>query len=275
MSEPYLRSSRTWPLWVTVGFLWLAGLTAFLRDEQFESWAEFNPFMFGLTCLLIADSVWFYAICAGFRSPTQARWWSSAALFGVGLLALLFKSPAQMYGLDTEELGWLLVIMGLASASFTAASAEPRADSQMTLGEKTALASLLTNTILGGYLFTLLRDLHPYSDGRDASFGKFVTVVIAVLIIEAIALDTLRHLQGEGAVEDERDTAIAKQAASIAYKTLAILLTWPIIAMGLFPYSWSGWDSSVATAHALIGVLLLASMVQHATAIWLYRRDRR
>jgi uncharacterized membrane protein len=189
---------------------------------------------------------------------------------------LLFKSPAaQMYGLDTEELGWLLVIMGLASASFTAASAEPRADSQMALGEKTALASLLTTIILCGYLYTLLRELYPYTDGRDSHLGSFVTVVIAVLIVEGIALDTLRSLQGDGAVEDERDTAIAKQASATAYKALAILLTWPIAAMGLFPYSWSGWNSSVATAHALIGVLLLASMVEHATAIWLYRRDRR
>ena len=117
--------------------------------------------------------------------------------------------------------------------------------------------------------------------GTRALGWNAVTLLIGYWILSAVIEQQQRGLLGAGgeAMEDERDRDINARAASVGYTALiigviALIMIIKIAAGSTFvgreiPL----FDTPINIAHALIGVLLLATLIECATEVWLYRRD--
>jgi len=211
------------------------------------------------------------------NSIDSARWARMGLMVAFAMLlvgaGLLLFAPDTWRGLDTGMIGGTLVPLG-ALAGLIALSALPvRAESVMTLAEKTAIVSLAVTTVAGGYLFMHLHDL-GWNNPPNRFTSNVVSVIVGMLIVGGVVKKTLRRKEAGGALEDERDAAIRRRAASHAHTALLILLVAFIVATGLSTQLLQ-LTSATGIAHALIFVILLSEFVRYSTEVWLHRNGRR
>jgi Predicted membrane protein (DUF2178) len=191
-------------------------------------------------------------------------------LVGAGLLMF---APDTWHGLDTGMIGGTLVPLAVLAGLVAFKYLSVPAESVMSLAEKSAMVSLAVSALATAYLFIRLHAL-GWNDPPDQFASNAVSVVIVMAIAGRIIINTLRRKEAGGALEDERDAAIRRQAASRAHTVLLILLIGFILGIGL-PNHFLQLTSATGIAHALIFVILLAQVVRYSMEVWLHRSGRR
>jgi hypothetical protein len=130
--------------------------------------------------------------------------------------------------------------------------------------EKTAWITLVAMVVTYGAYFSLISDASLSTMSMLELFGavtvlQVIAVVIATTILAALSSDEAR------AKPDERDRAVARRGASIAYFVLIV----GVITVGVvMPFRDSGWRLTNAALFALV----LAETVRYLTVVVSYRR---
>lgn len=106
--------------------------------------------------------------------------------------------------------------------------------------------------------------------GRDATLvycGLFAAATVARLLILGIGWLILRAQMGAEAraKPDERDRAIARRGATVAYYVLLSLMLWVGVVKPLLA---SGWE----VANSALAAIIIAEVVRQAVAVVSYRR---
>jgi hypothetical protein len=255
-------------LWLSSAIaLVIIGSSVLFWDEAFEAVSRINSYVIGANCLLAGTAIWFYRLGLSVPNSTWTMYSSALALVFAGISSLWWQDTLR----DVDEWRGLVLLAGIAGGIFTLASTQ-RSDSTVALREKTALLGLIVTLAIGKYLFDEFG--HLTASGYDGSARDVLIATIVMLVVQGIVVGIIESREGAEVLEDERDAAIARRSESIANTTLHYLLIAAIVAMGVFPRGWSGWESSVATAHILIGVLIVADFVGYAATLCLYRFAR-
>ena len=98
--------------------------------------------------------------------------------------------------------------------------------------------------------------------------------VISLVLIGWLVVAGIQRRREPGVLEDERDHAIRSSACSAAHSVLVLALIAVILLLGFLPHAQAAEATPLLIAHGLIGTLILSSLVEHATSLVLYRRDR-
>jgi len=130
--------------------------------------------------------------------------------------------------------------------------------------EKTAWITLVLMVITYGTYFTLVSGASLSTMSMLKLFGgvtilQVIAAVIATAVLAALSGDEAR------AKPDERDRAVARRGASIAYFVLIV----GVITVGVvMPFRDSGWRLTNAALFALV----IAETVRYLTVVVSYRR---
>lgn len=130
--------------------------------------------------------------------------------------------------------------------------------------EKTAWITLLAMLAAYGAYFSVIRQSDMSPIGMLELFGGLTVVQIVVVIVATtvVAILTGRDVRGR---PDERDRAIARRGASVAYYVLLV----GVIAVGvILPFQDKGW----AITNAALLVLVAAETVRLIFIVASYRR---
>jgi len=196
----------------------------------------------------------------------------AGALVIAGVALMLFAPPTSL-GVDTGALGATLmpvgVVLGLAALGMT----RPREGSLASFGEKMAMLSVLVTLAAGAYLVIKLTQLGWDVSYPNRSLHKVTTNVVTILIAGGIAAQVLRRREG-GTLLDERDRDVSRRAASVAHVVLVVLLAVFAVSLGIPGVRWLPLSTPSGIAHGLILAIGLSELVRHATATWIYRKDR-
>lgn len=139
----------------------------------------------------------------------------------------------------------------------------------MAYREKMAWLELVGMTVAYGAYFIAVASVHP-APGRDATLtyvALFAAATALRLLILGIGWLVLRARLGAEARArpDERDRAIARRGATIAYYVLLSLMLWVGVVKPLLA---SGWE----VANSALGAIIIAEIVRQAVAVFSYRR---
>jgi hypothetical protein len=139
----------------------------------------------------------------------------------------------------------------------------------MAYREKMAWLELAGMVIAYGAYFVAVGMVDP-APGRDAALvycGLFAAATAARLLILGIGWLVLRAKLGAEARArpDERDGAIARRSATVAYYVLLSLMLWVGVMKPLFA---SGWE----VANSALAAIIIAEIVRQAVAVTSYRR---
>jgi hypothetical protein len=142
----------------------------------------------------------------------------------------------------------------------------------MTFNEKSRWIALGANLLVWGWYFvTVVRilagDLQaPIGDERGL-LGLMVPVIIAITIIHIVGHVIVAALKpSEARTErDEREKAIARNAAAIGYSVLCFGI---VIAMGATLYYWT----ALVAVNAVMFAFIVAECVRYGVEIATYRR---
>ncbi|MES2987157.1 MAG: hypothetical protein V4808_04555 [Pseudomonadota bacterium] len=140
----------------------------------------------------------------------------------------------------------------------------------MAYREKLAWLELIGIAIAYGAYFIAAGISGPLAPGRDATLtyvGLFAAATAARLLILGVGWLVLRTSSGADArvKPDERDRAIARRGAAVAYYVLLSLMLWVGVVL---PLSESGW----AVANSALAAIVITEMVRQVVAIVSYRR---
>jgi len=130
--------------------------------------------------------------------------------------------------------------------------------------EKTAWITLVLMVITYGTYFTLVSGASLSTMSMLKLFGgvtilQVIAAVIATAVLAALSGDEAR------AKPDERDRAVARRGASIAYFVLIV----GVITVGVvMPFRDSGWRLT----NAALSALVIAETVRYLTVVVSYRR---
>ncbi len=130
--------------------------------------------------------------------------------------------------------------------------------------EKVAWLTLLSMVVTYSIYFGLTAAApHPYW-GQLLLFGECTGVQLIVVIIASIVLSLMARKEAL-ARADERDRAIGRRGAGVAYYVLMV----GVILVGVvMPFKNQGW----AIVNAALAALVTAEFVRYVVIIWSYRR---
>jgi uncharacterized membrane protein len=202
-------------------------------------------------------------------------WVNATATVSLGLisLGLMYFAPDSPGHVGLGSLGsaglllsvWYGLYLWSSQSALTPGTAAP--------GERQALISLCAMTLIAAYFsWTLYRvgsaiDLHE-QQVRALGHGTSL-IVIGWLVVASI-----QRWREPGVIEDERDRAIRASACGASHTVLVMALIGAILLLGFLPQSLAAAATPLLIAHGLIGALILSALVEHATSLALYRRDR-
>ena len=138
----------------------------------------------------------------------------------------------------------------------------------MSFREKAAWMTLVAMVVAYGGYFIAIEMNQPYDDRKMLLFiGLFAAASVLRLVIEFGGRLVLASLAPEDARApvDERDRAIARRSASVAYWALMAGMVHVGIAM---PFSQFGWS----VANAAIFAIVLAELIRCSVMVYGYRR---
>ncbi|HYF62757.1 MAG TPA: hypothetical protein VD886_08070 [Herpetosiphonaceae bacterium] len=197
-----------------------------------------------------------------------------AGISGFAAAYLLLFAPNELLGLETGLVGSALLLLAGWSAIHGLSTTRSDPESLITLGEKQAWVALITTAVVGAYLFAKLSALGWDAGPDNRGLRKVVANSVAMLIGANILAGLLRRRESGSTLEDERDRAIRRGAASVAHAALVIAVIALAVTLGFTPVERLPFSSPVAIAHALIGALMISELVRHAAEAWRYRRER-
>lgn len=139
----------------------------------------------------------------------------------------------------------------------------------MAYRERLAWLELAGMVIAYGAYFAAVARTDP-APGRDATLtfvGLFAAATVARLLILGIGWLTLRVKMGDEARArpDERDRAIARRGAGVAYYVLLALMLWVGVVL---PLTDTGWK----VANSALAAIVIAEIVRQIVAVLSYRR---
>ena len=139
----------------------------------------------------------------------------------------------------------------------------------MAYREKMAWLELVGMVIAYGAYFIAVAMVDP-APGRDATLtyvALFGAATVVRLLILGIGWLVLRARLGAEAraMPDERDRAIARRGATMAYYVLLSLMLWVAV---MKPLPASGWE----VANSGLAAIIIAEIVRQAVAVLSYRR---
>ena len=130
--------------------------------------------------------------------------------------------------------------------------------------EKMAWITLVTMLVAYGVYFTLVSTTSLSAISMLVLFGA-VTVAQAVVVIVVTAVLAALSSDEACARPDERDQAVARRAASVAYFVLMV----GVVMVGVvMPFRDTGWRLTNAALFALV----VAETVRHLIVVLSYRR---
>jgi amino acid transporter len=140
----------------------------------------------------------------------------------------------------------------------------------MAYREKLAWIELVGMALAYGAYFIAVAMVGPLAPGREATLtyvGLFAAATLVRLLILGIGWLVLRARSGADARArpDERDRAIARRGASVAYYVLLSLMLWVGV---MKPLIESGW----AVANSALAAIIIAEIVRETIAVLSYRR---
>lgn len=207
---------------------------------------------------------------------------SSRVLFldGLALVAMymLFSPPDLPKDMHLGLFGNAIILIAVWVALYFWMRVRKIADDNRSLGEQLAGISLFFTAAVGAFFFwklsllgwqTSLDDHHTRAIGRNV-----VMMLIGFMIVREIISRQHAALLGSGgeAMEDERDTAIAARASAHSLYALYILIITVIVQLAFGGHVDASYATPINIAHWLIGVLILANVVEYGSATWQYHR---
>ncbi|MDQ8755804.1 hypothetical protein RCO27_06140 [Sphingosinicella sp. LHD-64] len=138
----------------------------------------------------------------------------------------------------------------------------------MTFHEKSRWIALLANLAAWSWYFVAVARLHAAGvPNVPYMIAMMLPVIVAITVIHIVAhVAVALWKPGEARSEtDEREQAIARRAASIAYNVLAVGL---VLAVGATLFNWTAFFA----VNAVMLVFILAESVRYTLEIVAYRR---
>ena len=137
----------------------------------------------------------------------------------------------------------------------------------MPLHEKRAWLALVSSVVVYGAYFTLVARLR--ADEQDVVYMLMLfaiaTVGHALITAVGTTMLTFRNRAESKEPPDERDRAIARGAATVAYSVLIV----EMVVVGIvMPFNSAGWGITSAALLAMV----VSEVVRHAVTILNYRR---
>lgn len=139
--------------------------------------------------------------------------------------------------------------------------------SGMPLQEKRAWLALISSVVVYGAYFTLIARLQE--DEQDVVYMLLLfaiaTVSHALITVVGTTMLTFRNRAAAKDGPDERDRAIARGAAAVAYSVLMV----EMVVVGIvMPFNSAGWGITSAALLAMV----VSEVVRHAVTVVNYRR---
>lgn len=189
-------------------------------------------------------------------------------------IGLLFVGPSQLFGIDFGIAGGLAVgAAGWATlygwSRVAGASDEHWSRSEVLAGIGFTFA--LAIAFVYFYKFRALGwDVDSFADsGRSIGRG-----VVMLLIAWIVFSGVVEYRRGALAVRDERDRTFLARAQAQSHHALVVVLVGLILQFGLAPDDFFSRITGPNVAHWLIGALIVSSVVEYASLLLQYRRDR-
>lgn len=207
----------------------------------------------------------------------------AAALVAFGIACLILSAYSEPFLVRAVAAAALITGIRGAGHHFGGALPHLRYEGAMPLGEMAAMLSFVANGIIVVYLLYKSRALGMAApSGYGAILAWTALFVGGVLVVESLILRFMRKNEETETLEDERDERIKDEAARIAHILLVTVVVLLVVQLGLgsaldgagSPNAALGLSSSVAIAHALLGLLFLSECGRRIAEIWLYRRAR-
>ena len=194
------------------------------------------------------------------------------------LLYMLFLSPDLPKDAHLGVLGNLIILVAIWGALFAWVKVRKVADDSRSLGEQLAGISLFFTAAVGAFFFwklhqlgwqTGLEDHHTRAVGRNV-----VIMLIGFYIVRYIITQQHQALLGTGgeAMEDERDSGIDAKAGAHCHLFLVFAIIVLIVQLAFGGNAIQQYATPINIAHWLIGILVVSSVVEHASAMWQYHR---
>lgn len=201
-------------------------------------------------------------------------------LLGAGLaLWLLLANTRALLGTDIGAFGSALLVT-VAWISLYLLSATPRGEFEQGLAPAEWKAWIGTAFMLVGVLYFIAnRDAFAGSTPSPPALPVAARPVARNLVLLGVAWAILLQVMAtrwRGRVqEDERDRAIAIQAAAAGRTTLIALLIALALLLGFSPVHRLQWATPFVLANLLVLQLMVAWLVEYALTALMYWRDRR
>ncbi|KRA84689.1 hypothetical protein ASD76_08735 [Altererythrobacter sp. Root672] len=144
---------------------------------------------------------------------------------------------------------------------------DDKCGSSLPLHEKRAWLALTSSVVVYGSYFTIIAQLPPSEQDTLYMLVLFAVATVSHGLIMAVgtALLTLRNRAEAKERPDERDRALSRGAATVAY---FVLMAEMIVVGVVMPFNSSGWRITTAALLALV----VSEIVRHAVTIANYRR---
>lgn len=187
---------------------------------------------------------------------------------------LMWLAPDRVFGIDAGLLGSLILLATGWLVVWLWWRVREVAEDYASLGQQLAGLGLFFSAAIGLSFALRLHELGwtlPDEAARNFALGRNV---LLMLILWPVSAAILRALRGDDGLEDERDRAIAARACAHAYTVLAIALVALIVQLGFGGEPMRALATPVSVAHWLIGLLIVATIAEHLSAILQYRRQQ-
>lgn len=205
-------------------------------------------------------------------------------LFLVDFVALVIVLGLYLgRGAGGSWLGGILVFAAIGATLYAWIRLHRRLGDTRSLNEQLSGIGLVFVAAITVSFFWGLQQLGWQTDLNDPGTRALglnaVTFLIGYWILSAVIEQQQAGLLGAGgeAMEDERDRNINARAASVGHTALVVGVIALIVQIALGSRFGARdiplFDTPINIAHALIGVLLITTLIQCATEVWLYRRD--
>jgi uncharacterized membrane protein len=213
-------------------------------------------------------------------SISRLAWWLLVVAL-VGCVAGLFGPHERVWGVDLGATGTAMFGLTLWTGAWLFAR-HPDAifPTEWSIAERRAWAGLLFLTLVSGsfvrFMIAMAQlDVPPVSIAELPS-RHFLWNLFVLLIAWAIVAKALRGPQKDVVELDERDLRTRRSAARAGNAAFIFVVVVIVLMLAYLPaehLAW--WLSPLIAAHALIGLLIGRSLVEHAFLVACYALERR
>ena len=206
----------------------------------------------------------------------QTRSWQVAALAALALPALwlLLVGPERLLGIEVDHIGMVLLVTA-AWTSLLALSRLPRGEGEAAIAPAEWRAWIGTGFMAVAVAY-FVGHVEVFVDaGAGDRAARQVAGHLVLLLVAWTVLSQVLASRWKGTVdEDERDRAIAVQAAGWWRATAAVAVLALAGTLGFSPPERLQWATHFMVANLLVLALMCAWLAECAATAMLYWRDR-